>query len=198
MFQRRPAVSRTGRIVGAAAVAAIASPVRQEIIDTIETLGGSASVGELAEQLARPADGLYYHVEVLRRAGLVVAVPGRRGGRGERRYRIPVAADLWLDYRVARPKSLRRVIATMLRIAGRDFSRALDVPSVTVAGPERELWAGRATGWVSERDLVEINRALAAISARLRKPRGGRRRKLVSLCYVLAPLPSRPKRRGPA
>jgi len=196
MFQRRPAISHTGRIVGTAAIAAIASPVRQEIVDTIETLGGSASVGELAEQLARPADGLYYHVEVLRRAGLVVAVPGRRGGRSERRYRIPVAAALSLDYRIARPRALRRVITTMLRIAGRDFARALGVPSVTLAGPDRELWAGRATGWVSERDLVDINRALARINARLRKPRGGRRTKLVSLCHVLAPLPSRPKRRA--
>ncbi|HET9620627.1 MAG TPA: helix-turn-helix domain-containing protein, partial [Kofleriaceae bacterium] len=56
---------RGGKIVEPRAIAALASPVRQEILDTVEALGGTATIAELAAQLGRPADGLYYHVTVL-------------------------------------------------------------------------------------------------------------------------------------
>ncbi len=83
----------------------------------------------------------------------------------------------------------------MLRIATRDFSSALDRPGVALAGKHCELWAARATGWVSSRELAQLDRLLHQISTRLRHPRSRTRTKLVSLCFVLAPLPSRPKRR---
>src|SRR5262245_47733719 len=98
--------TRTGRITGATAVAALASPVRQEIIDTLEALGG-ATIAELAGALGRPADGLYYHVRRLVRAGLLV------GAGSPEVYRTP--RTLRLDYRRDVP-AIRRVIASMLRI----------------------------------------------------------------------------------
>jgi len=56
-FQTVKAVDRTGRITGKSAIAVLASPVRQEIVDTVEAAGG-ATIAELAIQLGRPADGL--------------------------------------------------------------------------------------------------------------------------------------------
>jgi hypothetical protein len=191
-----------GRIESAKTIAILASPIRQEVIDTIEAMGGSATIREVAEQLGRPADGLYYHVEILRRGGLLVASNGRsKAGRGERRYRIPVASgdELGLVYRPGDRRNaaaVRGVVRGMLRIARRDFDAALARPDVVAAGDRRELWAARSTGWVSEADLPEINRLLARLTKRVRRPRGAGRKKLISICYVLAPLPVRPRRRA--
>ena len=199
MFQRRPGVDRNGRITGAKAIASVASPVRQELLDTIETLGGSASVGELAVELGRPADGLYYHVQVLVRAGLLV--DDDRGttdaGRDEQRFRVPSDKPLAIAYRPASSqRAVRGVTAGMLRIAKRDFDTALADDRVVVDGPRRELWAARGTGWVSDAELADINRLLAELAGRLRHRRADGRDRLVSVCFVLAPLVARPKRRA--
>lgn len=193
----------SGLIADPAAITVLASPVRQELVDTVEALG-AASIAELAEQLGRPADGLYYHVEILRRAGLLVAAAGRRSrtGRSERRYGTPARSGkrLALVYQARDPRNaaaVRSVVSSMLRIARRDFDRALTA-GVAVEGPRRELWASRGTGWVSDGELLEINRLLVQVASYLRRPRGGPRQRLISLCYVLAPMAARPKRRSTA
>jgi hypothetical protein len=203
MFQQRRAAAPTVRLTDPSAIAVLASPVRQELFDTLEALGGIATIADLAEQLGRPADGLYYHVELLRRAGLFVAAPvGRsRAGRSERRYRLPVRAgrQIGLGYRTRDPRNVaavRSVVGGMLRIARRDFDRAL-AGDIVVEGPRRELWAARGTGWVSDAELAAINRLLNRLAELLRRPRGGPRRRLISLCFVLAPMAARPKRRRP-
>jgi DNA-binding transcriptional ArsR family regulator len=203
MFQHRRGPIRDGRITDAAAIATLASPVRQELFDTLEALGGVATIAELAEQLGRPADGLYYHVDLLRRAGLLIAAPARRSraGRSERRYRIAgPSRSIGLGYRPHDPRNsaaVRAVVGGMLRIARRDFDRAL-VGDVVVDGPGRELWAARGTGWVSDAELAALNRLLVQLTRLLRRPRGGARHRLISLCYVLAPMTPRPRRRSAA
>jgi hypothetical protein len=204
MFQPRRGPFASGLIADPAAITVLGSPVRQELVDTIESLGGVATIAELAEQLGRPADGLYYHVEILRRAGLLVPAPRvrSRAGRSERRFQTPTTAGkkLGLVYRPRDPRNaaaVRGVVGGMLRIARRDFDRAL-AGDVAVEGTQRELWAARGTGWVSDAELAEINRLLVQLSDHLRRPRGGPRQRLVSLCYVLAPMTARPKRRPTA
>jgi hypothetical protein len=201
MFQPGRGKFASGLVADPAAITVLASPVRQELVDTVEALGGVATIAELAEQLGRPADGLYYHVEILRRAGLLVTATDRRSraGRNERRYRTPTrdGKRLALVYqpRDARnATAVRGVVGSMLRIARRDFDRALGT-DVTVDGLRRELWAARGTGWVSDTELAEINRLLIQLSGHLRRPRGGPRQRLVSVCFVLAPMAVRPKRR---
>jgi hypothetical protein len=191
MFQR-------GRIHDPRTIRVLASAVRQEIIDAIESLGGSATIRGLADELGRPADGLYYHVEILRRAGLLAVSNGRsRAGRDERRYRIPVRRGerLRLVYGAASAAAVRGVVRSMLRIARRDFEAGLARPGVVVDGPAREVWASRTTGWVSAAEQREVNRLLVRLTELVANPRGGARKKLVSLVVVTAPLPVRPVRR---
>src|SRR5688572_12810722 len=113
MIQQKRALLRAGRIADASTIAALASPVRQELLDTLEARGGVATVAELAEQLGRPADGLYYHIDILRRAGLFIAAPrGRsRAGRSERRYRTPTrpGVELGLVYQPREPRNAAAV-----------------------------------------------------------------------------------------
>ena len=75
----------------------------------------------------------------------------------------------------------------MLRVAGRDFERALADPTSVVEGARRDLWAARSKGWVGAAELAEINRLLARLMDLLQRPRA-RHDKLVALSWVLAPL----------
>ncbi|MGH8172179.1 MAG: helix-turn-helix domain-containing protein [Rhodanobacteraceae bacterium] len=175
----------------------LASPTRIELIDTLEALGGEASVAELAAQLGRPADGLYYHLRQLAAGGLIVEENATDG----RRYRSRVRGErLRLRYRpgsTANSKAVGRVAASVLRVAGRDFARAIADADTTVEGSLRELWASRGKGWVGKSELVEINRILMRLIMLLQRPRTANRDRLIALSWILAPVDAKPARRAP-
>jgi len=175
----------------------LASPVRQEIVDTLEALGGNAAVAAIAAALGRPSDGLYYHLRILVKGGLLEELPDEGEGR---RYRTRArrAERLRLRYEPGKTPNARavtRVIGGMLRIARRDFEAALADPEVVTEGPHRALHAARAKGWVSPSDLAELNRLQARAFALLRRNRKPRGAQLMSLTWVLAPVQARPSRR---
>lgn len=177
-------------------IAALASPARIEIVMTLEALGATASVAELAAELGRPADGLYYHLRALAKAGLIerVACDGGqryhsttpRGQRMRMRYRLGARGNA---------KAVARVAASMLRMAGRDFTRALMREDMVAAGAQRELWVARVKGWVGAPEIAEINRLLARMLELLHQSRTGRAEKLLALSWVLAPIEAKPARR---
>ncbi|MDO9489942.1 MAG: helix-turn-helix domain-containing protein [Sphingomonadaceae bacterium] len=175
----------------------LASPVRQELVDTLAALGGMASVATLAEQLGRPADGLYHHMRLLAAAGLVDAMEADTGG--ERRYRlVGDGSPIRLAYRQGpdgNTDALSQFARALLHVARSDFDAAVDRPGVALAGPQRQLWASRTTGWLSDDDLVEVNRLLERLGAMLSQPKSEERSRLMSLAFALAPLHPRPKRR---
>jgi len=194
MAQKRRA---EGLIENAAEIARLASPARIELIDTLEALGGEASVAELAAQLGRPADGLYYHLRQLAEGGLLIEESTPEGRRY--RTRMPRGERLRLRYRpgkTANAEAVGGVAASVLRVAGRDFSRALADPSSIVEGPLRELWAARNKGWVGDAELAEINKLLLRINALLRRARSPARDRLVALSWILAPVDAKPARRA--
>jgi DNA-binding transcriptional ArsR family regulator len=178
-------------------VGLLASPARQEIVDTLDALGGEASVAQMAAQLGRPSDGLYYHLRILERGGLVEELTDAGDGR---RYRTRARGGerLRLRYRPGKTENARavaRVAAGMLRIAERDFAAALGKADVAVEGPARALWAARTKGWVGDAEVREINRLLARLLELLHRERGPRRERLLSLTWVLAPVAAKPVRR---
>jgi len=179
-------------------IALLAAPARQELIDTLESLGGEASVAALATHLGRPADGLYYHLRLLVRGGLLEELPDEGEGR---RYRTRTAEGhrLRLKYAPgsnAKTAAVGRVTASMLRIAGRDFDAALARPDTVTEGEWRELWASRSKGWLGPDELAEVNRLLGRVLELMHRPKGGDTDQLMSLAWVLSPLAAKPKRRG--
>ncbi len=179
-------------------IALLASPARQELVDTLDALGGEASVSELSAQLGRAIPGLYYHLRLLARAGLVEELVGEGGAR---RYRVPSA--MRLRYRpgnTANARAVGRFAGGMLRIARRDFEAALRDPGVVSEGPRRALWAARVKGWVGEAELREINQLITRLSELVSPQRRPGRDRLVALTWVLAPLAGKqapaPRRRA--
>lgn len=191
---------RNALLEDAAEIDLLASPTRIEIVDTLEAFGEAVSVAELAVALGRPADSLYYHLRQLADGGLVEEEAAPEG----RRYRSRTRKGdrLRLRYRpgaTANAEAVGRVAASVLRVAGRDFERALADPATVVEGPRRELWAARGKGWVDAAELAEINRLLARLMELVQKPAAERPRgKLVALTWVLAPVEAKPARRTPA
>jgi hypothetical protein len=88
------------------------------------------------------------------------------------------------------------VASSVLRVAGRDFARAIADPKSIVEGPLRELWAARNKGWVGDAELAEINRLLIRLGDLLQRPRSAARDRLVALSWVLAPIDAKPARRA--
>jgi hypothetical protein len=173
-------------------IALLASSARQELVDTLDALGGEAVVAELAVQLGRPVAGLYYHLQLLARAGLIEELAGDGSAR---RYRVPPA--LRLRYRpgpTANARAVTRFAGGMLRVAQRDFAAAIRDPRVVVDGPRRTLWAARVKGWVGGAELTEINRLIARLAVLVSPGRAPGRDRLVALTWVLTPVHAR----GPA
>jgi DNA-binding transcriptional ArsR family regulator len=190
------AQKKRGIVEDADEIGLLASPTRIEIVDTLEALGGAVSVAELATQLGRPADGLYYHLRQLAEGGLIeeeIAVDGRRY-----RTRTRAGDRLRLRYRpgaTANADAVARVAASVLRVADRDFKRALADADTVVEGAHRELWAARGKGWVGPEELAEINVLLVRLMDLLQRPREAGDGKLVALSWVLAPVDAKPSRR---
>ncbi|HKE15132.1 MAG TPA: helix-turn-helix domain-containing protein [Kofleriaceae bacterium] len=179
---------------------ALVSPVRQELIDLLQTLG-KASIAELAHRLGRPADGLYYHVRALVGAGLVVPVGQRSAGRREEVVYSTAAPErkLSLRYRPEHAPSataLGQLVGSMLRTAERDFRAGLARAGVIVEGRRRELWAARGKGWLSPAELERVNALLVELGTMLERGPSAARTQLFTLTYVLAPAEARPARRG--
>ena len=180
-----------------AQVRLLSSAVRQELVDTLASLGGEAGVASLAEQLGRPADGLYYHLRALIAGGLVEELPSEGG---ERRFRLagessdPVRLvyDLGPNGNAA---ELRAFVHGLLQIAGRDFESALESGDAVIAGAGRELWASRNKGWLSPEDVREVNALLGRLGELTSQPKAAGRDRLASLAFVLAPISPKAKRR---
>src|SRR5437763_17089909 len=105
---------------------ALISPVRQEIVDVLSRMG-TASLAEIAAVLGRPADGLYYHVRLLVRVGLVFPAGSRKHGGRPEELDESIAAQLALAYQTSRKGHIHAVtsiVYSLLRLGTRDFRRA--------------------------------------------------------------------------
>jgi hypothetical protein len=180
-------------------ITVLASPIRQEIVDTLAALGGDASAAVLALQLGRHADGLYYHLKILCRAKLIVELGGH--GDDERRYRLAgnPSQALRLAYRLDGEHHLaplRKFAHGLLQVAQKDFVEALETTGIATEGPARQLWAARNKAWLSRSELQEVNLLLERLCELMSHPRTDERDQLLSCTFVLAPHVAMPKRRG--
>lgn len=188
----RTGSSRRPPATSLAQLRALASTVRQDIVDTLQALG-AASVPEIAMHMDRTPDSLYYHVRALVDSGLLrrLPEPRRRGRHQEWVYALAGSGEpLRLGYRPGRNRdaqALSELVANMLRVSQREFDTAIARPGCIVDGPRRELWAGRSKGWLSQSDLERCNALLAEVAGLLSSLRTDSRDRLFSLQFLLAP-----------
>lgn len=168
----------------------LASPVRQEVIDALQA-AGPCSMSELAELLGRPADALYFHVRRLVRTGLVIEVANRKSGRHvAAMYDVP-ARPMLMDYRITRhPKGCDAVSAVVrgaLKLSIREFEGALREGRRMTVGSGRSLWGGRAKGWLTRDEQIEVTRLLESLTAIFHNARPRKGAAAMALGFVLSP-----------
>lgn len=195
---KKPPVFDSRAIQDPTHIRLLASPVRQELVDTLASLGGEAPVAALAEQLGRPADGLYYHLQLLAKAGLI---DEQQGAGGERSFRLAGSGTgpLRLAYDLADDdarSALKCYVKGLVQIAVSDFQAGMALDGVHAEGATRQLWAARNKGWVSAAELEETNALLERLCELLSQPRDERRDQPMSLAFVLAPSVVRHRRRS--
>jgi DNA-binding transcriptional ArsR family regulator len=178
-------------------VEALASPMRQRIVDRIEALGPSA-IRELALSLDVAADSLYYHVRRLQGIGLLSVGSRRQGGSRRSEAVVSLAAPRWhIAYEPRNARAVLKVGRVILRQAQRDFALGVRQPQAVTRGALRNLWALRLESSLGPADVRRINRHLAGILKVLRGARRNPSRELMAVSWVLAPIPSRNgERRG--
>ena len=186
--------SKVHRIESSTQLRTLASAARQEIVDVLSRMG-TVTVAELAATLGRPADALYYHLRVLVRAGLVVPERAeRKRGRDETLFRT-IAPELQLEYSSTDPKRVRStsaIVSSMLRLGMRDFRRSLAAGTARLVRPGRELWALRATGWLTPDDIEQVNGKMQTLRDAVWKPKGKGR--LYGITILLTPLDQRARK----
>lgn len=181
-------------------IAALASPMRLAIVDALEG-AGPCSVAELAAVIGARPDGLYYHLRILKRCGLIVMDESvSPAGREQVVVDVP-GRPIQLKYvprRRSNVASVTRVVAVILRASLRNFREAFSSAPV-VAGPRRELWAGHRIARLTPEHLEMLNRLLHRLIELLGEEREERANsRLYSFTFVLSPLGRSPSRRSPA
>jgi len=190
----RPVRLRKRLLGSPAGLRALASGTRQEIVDVL-TSSGPIAVAELGRLLGRRPDALYYHLNVLTRAGLVVrrAAEGD-GGRAAAVFAMPAA--IHLDYRSGSRRELARVVRHALRLAQREFEHECLADRPVGSKRRRRLWGGRAMGWVTPQELERVNTLLCELHEVLRSGRPEPGRQAMAFGFLLAPAGCGDRRRA--
>lgn len=172
----------------------LGSPIRQDLVDYLEWAGPS-TVAELAAGLGTRPDRLYYHLERLREAGLVIEAEREAAGGKVVELTGPSVA---LSYRLGDPEraaALTDAVGAMLRSAERRFEGALtgEAGEIELEGAARNVWASRVRGRLADSDLEEANRLIARLHRLFQRSRGRSHRagRMHEVSVVLVPLPER-------
>lgn len=158
---------------------------------------GTVAVSELAATLDRPADALYYHLRALLKCGLVKHAGHRLYGKRKEELFRSVSSDLHLQYKTGaggNGREITTIVGSMLRLGARDFARAFRRGDAVVSGAGRELWALRRTGWLTPRQIVDLNRSMTHLSDAVSKP--GRKGRLYAITLLVTPVDRRSHSRG--
>lgn len=175
------------RIATVKAWEAILSPVRREIVESMQELG-PCSIADVARATGRPADGLYRHVAILVKSGFLVEAGTRAGRRNQERL-FDAAADDFLAPRVRRggPASEREMIVRTADALARSTIRSMRGSAVAgrlhCESEARNFTVVHLVSWLTPERFEEV-RALAIRMSRVLER--GRKERQGDLYEVLA------------
>jgi hypothetical protein len=178
-------------------LAAIRSPVRQEIVDALAATG-IRTVAEIASMLGRSTHSLYHHVRVLERVGLILNMGiERRNRRDEALYATP-GRRMRIHHDLGSPtflRNMRGLVAGMLRLTERDFVRGLlrRVPAKVVPSIRS---AGRMKGRLTTEQLREVRRLMGRLYDLLGNHPQQTVGTMHALTMVIAPLSERASKKA--
>jgi len=178
---------------------AICSPVRQEIMDAV-IAKGECSITDIAVELGRPADGLYYHIRALMKEQLLIAVgENTNNPRQETLYSLSKKASLievkYTQTDAEKIKAINKMVKSMLKITQQDFENGLINKDAVFEGHYRNLWAGRVKSRLNKRQIKKTNKLLNDLMTVFKQESDSSSEILYTMQWVLAPVEAKPKRR---
>lgn len=175
-----------------AQLAALASPLRSDILDRLVAYG-SLSVRDLAKALGRQPTAIYRHLKHLEKVGLIRAADSKsRGGEPGRPGRVykPAGDQIRLTQAARRPEN-RKLVEPVVRATGkqaaRDFIAALSNPNPRFTGSQRNHGFYRAVSAPSPKRLARINALLEELIELTWSP-DPNPGPVISFAWFLAPL----------
>ncbi len=190
--------STTMKVTGSAQRAALASPLRMEIMGLF-TNPDSLAIADMAHLMGRTAGSLYHHIGLLEKAGLLKRTGTRpKGKRHEALFR-PAATRFEIDASSRTEKvvgDIVKALSSAFRMAEKDLAAALVSENSRTSGPDRNMFATRMHMRASPKLLVRVNKHLKAIedllvtqAARTTKPHPDE--EYLSLTVALLPIKGR-------
>ena len=171
-------------------IAAIASPVRQEVLDGVQAIGPCA-IFDLATFLGRAPDSLYYHIRMLEKVGLLIPCGQCKAGRRDAAMIDVPGRPIAIDQVVGRKKckaKLIKAITSLLRLTERDMKAAFDSEHSNDKKTRIVLRAGRVKGWLTKRQFEEANQHILALEALLANSNNRKSSQLIAFTYALTPI----------
>ena len=167
----------------------LASAVRLDIIDQL--IGrGPLSVKQLASALGRQPSSVYYHIDMLQKADLVVEAGTQVSNRRTEVLYETRARRLRLKKALANPRNyeiINKMVGVVSRQSQRDFAQGLEHPGMQLDGADRNIGFFRLINRPSPESLQEINGHLERIAEILREERD-MDQPLIAFSWTLAPL----------
>ncbi len=185
------------------------SPARLEVIDAMSEIG-PCSVAELARELGRSPQSLYYHLEIMVAVGLLRQTGSRKAGKRDEalydmvsdHYRLAGSGDAAEDVR----RTLLRFNSTVFKLTERNYRDAVTHGLPRRVDQRENIYLRRQRGRLSDENLARFYELLEEMGALLaaevetkptnRKP--GRRRAAsephrYALTIALIPLEDAPE-----
>jgi len=147
-------------------LAALSSPVRSRIVESL-SVHGPSSVREIADRLGRLPESLYYHLRSLVEVGIVILKEKRKTRRrAEAVYQL-AAHRLVIDPKQRSDEYMKALAGTcsaVLRLAERNYRTAVDRGGFALDGPQRSLMVRRYTLRLNRARLAQLNRLLERVA----------------------------------
>ena len=152
-----PLAQKEFRVTHLDQIETLSSPARQEILSSVETYG-PCSISEIADNLGRPADSLYYHIRKMTRVGLLVDRGSRRARRrDEHLFDVPGRPMVTCEPQgPAAQDAVLKTTAAMLRLTDRNVQEAFRSGEAVLEGPDQNVAACRAKGWLNPDERREV------------------------------------------
>ena len=183
------------RIATAAAWRAILSPVRREILESMQELG-PCPIADVAAACGRPADGLYRHVKVLVDAGFLVDAGVRKGRRNTERL-FDAAADDFAAPRLRRDSTAaeRETVALTAEALARSAARAMRASAAAgrleCAAGARNFSVLHQLSWLTPRRFAELRALSGRMNELLEAGRRDRTGELYEALVIVTPVTRR-------
>ncbi|MCH8247282.1 MAG: helix-turn-helix transcriptional regulator [Bacteroidetes bacterium] len=172
----------------------VSSTLRRDILQLLSERGPS-SVADLAADMGRPADALYYHFRLLIKNDLIAKFETRPSSRRDETIYTLIRkqnAKTRADIQSKSPEEASSLLST----TEKEYERGFSLPGTVTQGKNINLLANRRSVWLTDDELKNLKNHLSAVDEILQESRMKRDDgQLYAFTYVLSPLEMRPIRR---